>query len=53
MDILARFVHLQVEEKRVGGKNIRKEAMIFPRYHQLDSVRKMVLDARAAGTGNN
>ena len=53
MDILARFVHLQVEEKRVGGKKIRKEAMIFPRYHQLDSVRKMVLDARQAGTGNN
>jgi len=53
MDILARFVHLQVEEKRVGGKKIRKEVMIFPRYHQLDSVRKMVLDARAAGTGNN
>jgi type I restriction enzyme R subunit len=53
MDILARFVHLQVEEKKVGGKKIRKEAMIFPRYHQLDSVRKMVLDARVAGTGNN
>ena len=53
MDILARFVHLQVEEKRVGGKKIRKEAMIFPRYHQLDVVRKMVLDAREAGTGNN
>ena len=53
MDILARFVHLQVEEKKVGGKKIRKEAMIFPRYHQLDSVRKMVLDARQAGTGNN
>ncbi|NOQ28474.1 MAG: type I restriction endonuclease subunit R, partial [Methanosarcinales archaeon] len=53
MDILARFVHLQVEERRVGGKKIRKEAMIFPRYHQLDVVRKMVLDAREASTGNN
>ena len=54
MDILARFVHLQVEEKKkVGGKKIRSEAMIFPRYHQLDSVRKMVSDAKQAGTGNN
>jgi len=53
MDILARFVHLQVDEKRVGGKKIKSEAMIFPRYHQLDSVRKMVLDAGVAGTGNN
>src|SRR5262249_52660163 len=36
MDILARFVHLQVTEKKVrtpsGIKTIRKEIMIFPRY---------------------
>lgn len=30
LDILGRFVHLQVDEKTVGGKKIRKEAMIFP-----------------------
>ncbi|PID64522.1 MAG: restriction endonuclease subunit R, partial [Gammaproteobacteria bacterium] len=37
MDILARFIHLDVEEKSVvtnkGIKRIRKEKMIFPRYH--------------------
>ncbi len=47
MDILARFIHLQVEEKKVGEKKVRKETMIFPRYHQLDCVRQLVADARA------
>lgn len=53
LDILARFIHLQVEEKRIGGRKIRKEAMIFPRYHQLDAVRKLEADAWASGVGKN
>jgi type I restriction enzyme, R subunit len=53
MDILARFMHLQEEEKGIGPKKVRKETMIFPRYHQLDSVRAMVADARERGTGTN
>ena len=53
LDILARFIHLQVEEKKVGGRKIRKETMIFPRYHQLDSVRKLEGDARESGVGKN
>ncbi len=53
LDILARFIHLQVEEKKVGDKKIKKETMIFPRYHQLDSVRKLILDARITGVGKN
>jgi len=53
LDILARFIHLQIEEKKVGDKKIKKETMIFPRYHQLDVVRKMVADARAKGIGQN
>ena len=53
LDILARFIHLQVEEKKIGGRKIRKETMIFPRYHQLDSVRKLEADARASGVGKN
>ena len=51
MDILARFIHLQVEEKRIGGKKVKKETMIFPRYHQLDAVRRMIADVRAKGVG--
>jgi type I restriction enzyme R subunit len=53
LDILARFIHLQVEEKKLGGKKVRRETMIFPRYHQLDCVRKLVADARERGAGTN
>jgi len=53
LDILARFIHLQIEEKKVGGRKIRKETMIFPRYHQLDAVRKLEGDARTSGVGKN
>ena len=53
LDILARFVHLQVEEKKIGGRRITKETMVFPRYHQLDCVRMMIADARTKGAGRN
>jgi type I restriction enzyme R subunit len=53
LDILARFIHLQIEEKRLGGKKVKRETMIFPRYHQLDCVRRLVNDAQVRGTGTN
>ena len=57
MDILARFVHLDVEEKTLvtdqGIKRLRKESMIFPRYHQLDAVRALTRHAQAHGAGHN
>ncbi len=53
LDILARFVHLQVEEKKLGERKVRKETMIFPRYHQLDCVRELVAAARETGAGTN
>lgn len=57
MDILARFIHLDVEEKTVvtekGIKRHRKESMIFPRYHQLDAVRALTSHAQAHGSGHN
>jgi len=57
MDILGRFMHLQVEDKKVvtdkGIKKIRKETMIFPRYHQLDSVRKLIHHSKENGAGRN
>ena len=61
--VIQRFIHLQTDEIEVdlsasgdgkaGGKTIKKEKMIFPRYHQLDSVRKITADAKQAGTGKN
>ena len=54
LDVLARFVHLQIEEKRDDqGRKVRAESMIFPRYHQLEAVRTLVDAARCDGVGNN
>ncbi len=54
LDMLARFIHLQVEEKLTDeGRIVKKETMIFPRYHQLDAVRKLVDVAIKDGVGNN
>ena len=54
LDLLARFVHLQVEEKRDDrGRKVRRETMIFPRYHQLQAVRTLVERARQEGVGHN
>jgi type I restriction enzyme R subunit len=53
LDIVARFIHIHVEEKTLGTKKVKKETVIFPRYHQLDAVRKLVSDAREKGVGNN
>jgi len=53
LDILARFINLQIEEKKVGNKRVKKEKMIFPRYHQLDCVRKLIDAAGRQKTGKN
>jgi len=53
MDILGRFLHLEVKEMIIEGKKVRKETVIFPRYHQLDVVRKIAGDALQKGPGKN
>jgi len=53
MDILHRFMHLQVAEYEMDGQTQKKEIMIFPRYHQLDVVRKVTTDAKTNGAGKN
>jgi type I restriction enzyme, R subunit len=54
LDLLARFIHLQVEEKRDdAGRKVKKETLIFPRYHQLEAVRDLVAAAKAEGPGHN
>lgn len=53
LNILARFVHLQIEEKEDWeGRKYKKETMIFPRYHQWDVVSKLVHAARTEGAGH-
>ena len=53
LDIIQRFIHLQIEEIEIDGKTFKKEKMIFPRFHQLDVVRKMTADAKETGVGKN
>ena len=57
LDILQRFMHLEVKDRKIttdkGPRTVRKETMVFPRYHQLDSVRKLVAHAQANGSGRN
>lgn len=52
LTILARYVHLQIEEKEDWeGRKYKKESLIFPRYHQWDVVNKLLAAARAEGPG--
>lgn len=58
LDILKRYVHLEVKEEEEVGNDGRerkrvKRTIIFPRYHQLDVVRKIAADVRANGPGKN
>ena len=58
LDILGHFMFLEKKEEKVddgrgGHRLVTKKTMIFPRYHQLDSVRKLVSAARGEGPGRN
>lgn len=50
-EIIGRYVHLQKDEYSVDGKKYYKETMLFPRYHQLDVVRKLIADAKINESG--
>ena len=53
LNIIARFVHLQIEEKEDWeGRKSKKETLIFPRYHQWDVVNKLIDAAITEGKGN-
>ncbi|MBR4538336.1 MAG: type I restriction endonuclease subunit R [Clostridia bacterium] len=57
-DILQKFLHLQVtEEKKLlpdgTERVVKKKRLIFPRYHQLDAVRKLIAHVSEHGAGHN
>lgn len=47
LEIIGRFIHLEKDD------NGKWSTLIFPRFHQMDSVRKMVADAKGYGVGKN
>ncbi len=50
LDLVRQFIH-EVEEEDDRGRKTGKRYLIFPRYQQLDCVRRLVSDARQRGTG--
>ena len=58
LDIIQKFISLEVrkeKKKDASGKTktVVKKRLIFPRYHQLDVVRKLISDVRISGSGKN
>ena len=53
MEILQQFIHLQIEEIETQGKIYKREKLIFPRYHQLDAVRKISNNVLEVEAGTN
>ena len=53
LNIIGRFIHLQIEEKSDWqGHRIRDEKMIFPRFHQWRVVNRLLDEAGKSGTGH-
>jgi type I restriction enzyme R subunit len=50
LDLIRQFIH-EVEEEDERKRKTGKRFLIFPRYQQLDCVRRLVMHARSAGTG--
>ena len=53
LEIVARFIHLEKKEDKVNGKKVVKETIVFPRYHQLDAVRKLLVASQTFGAGKD
>ena len=54
LNIISRYIHLEVKNKEDHtGRKYVSETMIFPRYHQLDVVKKLLADTKLKGAGNN
>ncbi len=53
LEIIGRFIHIEKKKVKVDSKEYFKESLLFPRYHQLDVVRKLTADAKVMGTGQN
>lgn len=51
LEIMHKYLHLQIEYDDKG--NVKSERMIFPRFHQLDVVTKLLADVKENGSGRN
>lgn len=54
LDLIKKFIFIETKSKEdENGKIKYTENIIFPRYHQLDAVRRLLADTYISGTDNN
>ena len=55
IELIDKFIFIEVSEKEdpITGKKTKKENVIFPRYHQLDCVKKILDDVKENKTTQN
>ena len=55
IELISKFIFVEIKEKEnlKTGKIVKKETLIFPRYHQLDCVRKILEDVKINETSQN
>lgn len=55
LELIDKFIFIEVAEKEdaITGKKTKKETVIFPRYHQLDCVKKILDDVKENKTSQN
>lgn len=51
LEIISKFMFIEVKEQE--GSKTAKETVIFPRYHQLDVIRKLLADVKVNHTSQN
>ena len=57
LDIIGSYIFTETREDKIedatGTRTVKRESVIFPRYHQLDSVNKLVARAKVERAGHN
>jgi type I restriction enzyme R subunit len=55
LNIIGRFMHLNVENiiDPVSGEQSQRQSLLFPRYHQWESVTRLIEAAKTEGPGHN
>ena len=57
LDIIGHYIFTETREEKIedakGVRTVKTESVIFPRYHQLNSVDRLVAAAEAEGSGHN
>ncbi len=54
LELIKKYITIQIEEKEDDkGKKYKTETLIFPRYHQRDTVQRLISDAQENESGQN